>query len=211
MPHLGPAASNRHVSFENASEADIVRRAQAGDEQAYAEIVQRHQNMVFSVVHRMVRRRMDAEDLAQQVFAKIFFNLNKFDMRARLSTWIYRIALNESYDYLRRLKSRRVVYEGDLYATEEDLNRERPASGDREPDALERAEQRDLLVKLLAHVSAQERLLLFQKEVEGKTVTEISEMTGINENTIKVKLFRARKRLVKAAKKLDAGNARGTD
>ena len=60
-------------------------------------------------------------------------------------------------------------------------------------------------MSLLAHVSDEERMLLFQKEVEGRTVEELSARTGINENTIKVKLFRARKKLVKAASGLEAG------
>lgn len=205
MAQLGRTAANRHVSFDNASEAELVRRAKAGDEQAYAEIIQRHQNMVFSVAYRMVRRRMDAEDVAQQVFAKIFYAMKKFDMRSSLSTWIYRIALNETYDYLRKLKSRRVVYEGDLGENADEIIEDSSMSADRTPGADVQSERRDYLMKLLAHVSDEERMLLFQKEVEGLTVEELSARTGINENTIKVKLFRARKKLVKAASRLDAG------
>ena len=204
MPSPGQFAQGRAVSFKNTPEAEIVRRAKAGDEQAFAEIVQRHQNMVYSVAYRMVRRRIDAEDIAQQVFAKIYFALKRFNMRSTLSTWIYRIALNETYDYLRRLRSRRVMYEGDL---SEGLDAERmdfATAHSREPLAAEQSERRDYLMKLLAHVSDEERMLLFQKEVEGRTIVELSSMTGINENTIKVKLFRARKKLVKAAAKLEA-------
>lgn len=206
MAQFGRTAANRHVSSDNVPEAEIVRRAKAGDEQAYAEIIQRHQNMVFSVAYRMVRRRIDAEDVAQQVFAKIFYALKKFDMRSSLSTWIYRIALNETYDYLRKLKTRRVVYEGDLGQHVDEVIEDSAISADRAPRIDERSEKRDYLMKLLAHVSEQERMLLFQKEVEGRTVRELSNLTGINENTIKVKLFRARKKLVKAASKLEAGN-----
>ena len=206
MAHFGRTAANRQVSFDNASEAEIVRRAKAGDEQAYAEIIQRHQNMVFSVAYRMVRRRMDAEDVAQQVFAKIFYAMQNFDMRSSLSTWIYRIALNETYDYLRKLKNRRVVYEGDLGAGADEIIENSSMSADKAPGIDQRSENRDYLVKLLAHVSDEERMLLFQKEVEGRTVEELSVLTGINENTIKVKLFRARKKLVKAAARIEAGD-----
>lgn len=200
-------ASSRSVSFETTPEAEVVRRAKAGDEQAFAEIIQRHQNMVYSVAYRMVRRRIDAEDVAQQVFAKIFFALKKFNMRSSLSTWIYRIALNETYDYLRRIKTRRVLYEGDLGENVDEFLQDSARAADRTLGAAEQSENRDYLLKLLEHVSAEEKMLLFQKEVEGRTVRELSSMTGINPNTIKVKLFRARKKLAKAAAKLESGDA----
>ncbi len=190
------------MPIAKASEAEIVRRAKRGDEQAFVEIIQRHQNMVYRLAYRMVRRPMDAEDIAQQVFAKIFYALKRFNSRSSLSTWIYRIALNESYDYLRKLKTRKVVYQGDLPAAA--ASTEPQQSWDGRPSRVaSQAEQRDYLMKLLQHVSEEERMLLFQKEVEGLTIAELSELTGINPNTIKVKLFRARKKLVKAAHTMD--------
>ena len=203
LPAGGHSAANRLVSFEATPEQEIVRRAKEGDERAFAEIIQRHQNMVFSVAYRMVRRRMDAEDVAQQVFAKIFYALKKFDMRSSLSTWIYKIALNETYDYLRRLKNRRVVYEGDMSDEFGEIVEGRSVrAADRVAPNDQQSERRDYLMKLLEHLSDEERMLLVQKEVEGRTVDELSGMTGINGNTIKVKLFRARKKLLKAAEKL---------
>ncbi len=167
--------------------------------------------MVFSVAYRMVRRRIDAEDIAQQVFTKIFFAMKKFDMRSSLSTWIYKIALNESYDYLRRLKKRRVIYEGDMSVEADKILESSERAVDRAPRLDEQTAKRDFLMKLLAKASAEERMLLFQKEVEGRTVEELSELTGINENTIKVKLFRARKKLAKAARQLEAGAVGGIE
>lgn len=199
---LGGVRSDRFVPYETASEAEVVRRAKGGDEEAFALIVQQHQNMVYSLALRMVRRSIDAEDVAQQVFTKVFFALKKFDMRSSLSTWIYKIAMNETYDYLRRLKSRRVVFEGDLGENVDEIVESSARAADTAPSAEEQTSRRDYLLKLLEHVSEEERMLLFQKEVEGLTVDELAVKTGINENTIKVKLFRARKKLVKAAQQL---------
>ncbi len=201
---LGGVRSDRFVPYETASEAEVVRRAKGGDEEAFALIVQQHQNMVYSLALRMVRRSIDAEDVAQQVFTKVFFALKKFDMRSSLSTWIYKIAMNETYDYLRRLKSRRVVFEGDLGEDVDEIVESSARAADTAPSAEEQTSRRDYLLKLLEHVSDEERMLLFQKEVEGLTVDELAAKTGINENTIKVKLFRARKKLVKAAQQLRA-------
>ena len=203
MAHLGPATADRHVSIGSAPESDLVRRAVAGDEPAFEEICQRHQNMVFSVVRRMVRRQIDAEDLAQRVFVKVYFSLSKFNGKSQLSTWIYRIALNESFDYLRKLKSSRVLFEGDLAEDSDGVMSDSSISADRTPGADKRAEQRDYLVKLTACLSEQDRTLLFRKEVDGLTIEELSNETGMNENTIKVRLFRARKRVSKEAEKLE--------
>ncbi len=190
------------VSFKETPEAELVRRAQTGDETAFREIVELHQNKVFAVIFRILRRRNDAEDIAQQVFTKIYFSLSKFDFRSSLSTWIYKIAVNECYDYLRKKRARRLIYESDMG---EDDNRSLENSKlavNRSIEFDERTEKRDYLIKLLERVSDEERMLLFEKEVEGCSVQELSEKTGLKENTIKVKLFRARQKLVKAAAKI---------
>ena len=201
------AGTRSRVPFKDTPEADVVRRAQGGDETAFREIVQLHQNKVFAIIFRILRRRNDAEDIAQQVFTKIYFSLGKFDFRSSLSTWIYKIAVNECYDYLRKKKVRKLVYESDMG---EDDNRSLENSELATNPGLgfgEQAEKRDYLLKLLEKVSAEERMLLFEKEVEGHSVQELSEMTGLNENTIKVKLFRARQKLVKAAAKMTTATA----
>lgn len=201
------AGTRSRVPFKDTPEADVVRRAQGGDETAFREIVQLHQNKVFAIIFRILRRRNDAEDIAQQVFTKIYFSLEKFDFRSSLSTWIYKIAVNECYDYLRKKKVRKLVYESDMG---EDDNRSLENSELATNPGLgfgEQAEKRDYLLKLLEKVSDEERMLLFEKEVEGHSVQELSEMTGLNENTIKVKLFRARQKLVKAAAKMSTAAA----
>ncbi len=204
--HVSPRCP---VSIKNASEADLVGQAKAGDEDAFAEIIDRHQNMVFRVIYRFVRRRIDSEDIAQQVFVKVFYSLKKFDMRSSLSTWIYRIALNESYDYLRKLKSRKLVYEGDMVEQEGSFLDTTVRSADTTESVAEQSENRDYLLKLLSAVSAEDRLLLVKKEVEGLTIEELSELTGLNDNTIKVRLFRARKKMVALAEKLKQDSGHG--
>jgi RNA polymerase sigma-70 factor (ECF subfamily) len=74
---------------------------------------------------------------------------------------------------------------------------------DHAPAVDQRLAQRDLIIKLLSKISAEDRSLILLKEVEGHSVEELSQMTGMNENTIKVKLFRARQKLVKAAQRLE--------
>jgi RNA polymerase sigma-70 factor (ECF subfamily) len=195
-------AVKRRVDYKNTEEAALVKRAQTGDQMAFREIVERYQSKVFSIIYGILRNHNDAEDIAQQVFTKVYFSIRNFDFRSSLLTWIYKITVNECYDYLRKKKVRKLVYESDF--SEEDalrMENSEPARDQRPPVDVTLA-QRDLALKLLAKLPEEERQLLLLKEVEGHSVEELAEMTGINENTIKVKLFRARQKLLKVAQRL---------
>jgi len=190
------------VDYQNSQEGALVRRAQAGDQAAFREIVEHYQSKVFSIIHGIVRQRNDVEDIAQQVFTKVYFSIGNFDFRSSLITWIYKITVNECFDYLRKKKVRKLVYESDL--SEDEARRvENTEPSVRQVPADVNLARRDYIFKLLTKVSDEERNLLMLKEVEGHSVEELAEMTGMNENTIKVKLFRARQKLVKAAQRLD--------
>ena len=183
-------------------EIALVRRVQQGDELAFREVVQRYQVKVHSIIYGILRNRNDAEDIAQQVFSKIYFSIGSFDSRSALLTWIYKITVNECYDYLRKRKVRRLVYESDI-SDEDELRAARSeVAVDKSPTVEMELVRRDYVLKLLSRVSEEDRNLLMLKEVEGHSVDELAEMTGMNQNTIKVKLFRARQKLVKAARRL---------
>ncbi len=204
IPGFGSKVAARpRVDYQKTPEGVLVSRAQAGEEGAFREIVERYQAKVFSIIHGIVRQRNDVEDIAQQVFAKVYVSIRNFDFRSSLITWIYKITVNECFDYLRKRKVRKLVYESDL--SEDEVRRvenSEPTVNLQTPADLSLA-QRDYVVKLLTKVSEEERMLLMLKEVEGYSVEELAERTGMNENTIKVKLFRARQKLVKAAQRLD--------
>jgi RNA polymerase sigma-70 factor, ECF subfamily len=196
-------AAKSRVDYENTPEGALVRRLQNGDESAFREIVERYQSKVFSIIHGIVRQRNDVEDIAQQVFAKVFLSIASFDFRSSLITWIYKITVNECFDYLRKRKVRKLVYESDLSEDEaRRVENSEPQVNRQDPVDASLA-RRDYVLKLLSRVSEEERMLLMLKEVEGYSVEELAERIGMNENTIKVKLFRARQKLVKAAQRLD--------
>ncbi len=117
-------------------------------------------------------------------------------------TWIYKITVNECYDYLRKKRVRKLVYESDFSVEEaKRLETSEPAVDPAAPVDRQLA-QHDFVVKLLSKVSEQDRSLILLKEVEGYSVEELAARTGLNENTIKVKLFRTRQKLLKAAQRL---------
>jgi RNA polymerase sigma-70 factor (ECF subfamily) len=196
-----PRARTR-VDHKNSEEAALVRRIQARDEMAFREIVERYQAKVFSIIYGILRNHNDAEDIAQQVFSKVYFSIRNFDFRSSLLTWIYKITVNECYDYLRKKRVRKLVYESDF--SEEDATRMEASDPAIDPSMPmdRRLAQQDLVVKLLDKVSKEDRTLILLKEVEGHSVEELAAMTGLNENTIKVKLFRTRQKLLKAAQRL---------
>jgi RNA polymerase sigma-70 factor, ECF subfamily len=210
FPKVGGATRARiRVDHKNSEEAALVRRVQARDEMAFREMVERYQAKVFSIIYGILRNHNDAEDIAQQVFAKIYFSIRNFDFRSSLLTWIYKITVNECYDYLRKKRVRKLVYESDF--SEEDAQRMEASDPAVDPATPvdKRLAQHDLVAKLLEKVSAEDRSLILLKEVEGHSVEELAAMTGLNENTIKVKLFRTRQKLLKAAQRLGRVRAFG--
>jgi RNA polymerase sigma-70 factor (ECF subfamily) len=179
---------------------ELVRRAQAEDKEAFEELVRRHQHRVFAVAGGILRRREDVEDIAQQVFVKAYFSLKRFDQRAAFSTWLYKITVNECWDLLRKKKVRPLIYESDL---SEEQARQFDGSEKHEnlgPDTSERLEMRQHVDRLLAGIDERDRMMLILKEVEGFAVEEIAQMLDLNANTVKVRLFRARRRIVSQAR-----------
>ncbi len=184
-----------------AEDRELVRRAQGEDKEAFEELVRRHQHRVFAVASGILRKRQDVEDIAQQVFVKAYFSLKRFDQRAAFSTWLYKITVNECWDLLRKKKVRPLVYESDL---SEEQARQLITSGEKEnpgPDISERIVARERVERLLEGLDERDRLMLILKEVEGFSIEEIGEVLNLNGNTVKVRLFRARQRVVSQAKK----------
>lgn len=193
-------------------ERELVRMAQSGKESAFEELVRRHQQRVFALVSGILRRQEDVEDIAQQVFLKVYLSLRKFDQRAAFSTWLYKITVNECWDYLRKKKVRPLVYESDL--SEEQVSRldgivaaERVVLGPNE-----RAEVKQLLERMLDKLTEQDRQLLILKEIEGFSVQELAEILDLNVNTVKVRLFRARGRILESyRRRLGTGGQNGAN
>ena len=180
---------------------ELVRRAQGEDKEAFEELIRRHQHRVFAVAGGILRKREDVEDIAQQVFVKAYFSLKRFDQRAAFSTWLYKITVNECWDLLRKKKVRPLVYESDLseeQAKQVMTSAEKVNPG---PDISERIAARENVERLLEGLDERDRLMLILKEVEGYSIEEIAEVLNLNGNTVKVRLFRARRRVVSQAKK----------
>lgn len=209
VPKVGPpqtASTTRPTGSAakpvgSASDRELVSRAQDQDKEAYEELVRRHQHRVCAVAGGILRQREDVEDIAQQVFVKAYFSLRRFDQRAAFGTWLYKITVNECWDLLRKKKVRPLLYESDL---SEEQARQFGASDEpetAEPDISDKLENQQRVERLLEGLDERDRTMLILKEVEGFAVEEIAEILGLNANTVKVRLFRARRRIVSQARK----------
>lgn len=195
---------------EIAAERDLVRRAQRGDIPAYEELVRAHQQRVFAIASGVLRRSEDLEDIVQQVLLKVYVSLKRFDLRSSFSTWLYKVTVNECLDYLRKKKVRKLVYEADMSEEQaEQLDGLEDASGTQAISASRRVELQQLLDSLMAHLPQEEQLMLVLKEVEGLTVEEIGEVLDMNVNTVKVRMFRARGKLMEIYRRRMARQSSG--
>jgi RNA polymerase sigma-70 factor (ECF subfamily) len=182
---------------------ELVRLAKSDDKEAFELLVRKHQSRVFAVAGGILRNKEDVEDVAQQVFVKAYFALKRFDQRAAFSTWLYKITVNECWDVLRKRKVRPLLYESDL--SEEQAHEYNGFSETATvPDVSDRLEARERVEKLLVDLDERDRLMLILKEVQGFSVEEIAEILEINGNTVKVRLFRARRRITEKVKRRDA-------
>src|SRR6201997_2063748 len=143
---------------DTADDRELVRRAQAGEKEAFEELIRRHQHRVFAVAGGILRKREDVEDVTQQVFVKAYFSLRRFDQRAAFSTWLYKITVNECWDLLRKKKVRPLLYESDL---SEEQAQQFGATEEREseaPDIAEKLEARQQVERLLEGLDERDRM-----------------------------------------------------
>lgn len=178
-------------------EMEWIKRAQQGEPEAFGPLVQKYQKRVFSLVFHLVRRRDEVEDLAQEIFIKAFRAIRSYNFQSSFATWLSRIATNHCYDYLRHERASRVSY---YWQMGEDSQREIESNAESLPaDALNHEEQavlKDLVAKLLERAPENDRKILFLKELEDHSVEEIAEIMDLKVTTVKVRLHRARKRML---------------
>ena len=189
-----------------AQELEWIRGAQKGDGEAFAPLVRKYQQRVFSIVYHLVRRRDEVEDLAQEIFIKAFRAMPSYNFQASFATWLSRIATNHCYDYLRHQRSTRVSY---YWQLGEDAERELEASAEglseRGSDHAEQAALREIVDKLLERAPEKDRTILVLKELEDYSVEEIAGILNLKPGAVKVRLHRARKRMLEDLKRWQEG------
>jgi RNA polymerase sigma-70 factor (ECF subfamily) len=179
---------------------ELLRDAQAGNPAAFNHIVIAYRRKVIGTVARMIGRPEDAEDVAQEVFTRLYFNLKSLKDTGAFEIWLHRMTANAAYDYLRGPRGRRRSRESRMSDVSElqmtianALAAQRVHSDERNHERI-----RDLVDELLAAVSDADRILLILREIEGLSLTDLERIYGTKQNALKVRLFRARQRVLKA-------------
>jgi len=178
-------------------EQRLIDQAKEGDSGAFNQLVTAYRKRILGIISRLIGRPEDVEDVAQEVFVRLYYSLNQLRTADVFEPWLYRLTVNASYDYLRRIKRRNESRMADL--TEHQVLMADSAAGGKRNSADEnKARVREFMNALFQHVSEEDRILLTLKEVEGLSLKELEKVYRVNENALKVRLFRARQRVLKA-------------
>jgi len=182
-------------------EFDLIQKAQQGDASAFNEIVSAYRRRIMGTISHVIGRPEDVEDVAQEVFIRLYFSLGQLRTPEVFEPWLYRLTVNASYDYLR--KSRRRIESRMADLSEQQVMMADAVAGSRaQHDDSEKRRVRDTVQELLSAVSTEDRILLTLKEVEGLSLKELEKVYNVNENALKVRLFRARQRVLKKMKEV---------
>jgi RNA polymerase sigma-70 factor (ECF subfamily) len=182
---------------ENSDEdRELVRRCQNGDDQAFEALVRKYQQSLFKVICHNVGRRDDVEDIAQKIFFKVYFTLRRFDNNRPFFPWLYRIAVNQCYDEMRRSRRRRWITFSDLNLQDSE-NLENFLKGEETVNPLpeDRQELHDLLYSMLDRLPEKQRRALVLRDLEDVPYERMAEIMGCTEQAARLKVFRARIRL----------------
>ena len=182
---------------------DLARQAQDGDESAFAEIVRRYSPRVFSVASRFFRQRTLVEEAAQEVFLKAYTQLGSFEGRGSFEGWLTRIATNTCLNIVRSAKRRPEFTVSDLTDDEQSWLEQQSAGDGGEPASVENSVvATDLADRLLSVLSPEDQQALLMIDGEQASVKEVAEATGWSESKVKVRAFRARRKVREAMEKL---------
>jgi RNA polymerase sigma-70 factor, ECF subfamily len=183
------------VSDDVSEDSKIIREILDGNPNAYRSLVERYQGRIYNVIFGMVRDRDEAEELTQEAFVKAFRNLQGFRQEARFYTWLCRIAINLSIDFLRKRKRHATfsfdesigVKEGGELADSHNLGNPH--------EELQNKEIRKRIIETVEKLPEEQKRVLVLREIDGLSYREISEILGIPEGTVMSRLYYARKKL----------------
>jgi len=189
--------ANANIAVAQADEdAALVERSRQGDRTAFNELVNRNAQKVFRMARHMTRNDQDAEDVLQEAFLKAFSRLDQFQGDAKFSTWLTRIAVNESLMRLRKGRnSKTVSLDEELEVGDSAIPREVADDGEDPEQTYGRTEMREILEGAIDSLAEGYRTVFVLRDVEGFSTEETAEMLDLSVSAVKSRLLRARLQL----------------
>ncbi len=169
------------------NDEDLIFQIKRGNANAFRHLMDMYGNMVWHIVLRMVKQNEDAEDLCQEVFMKVYRSIGRFRGESKLSTWIGSVAFNVCTDYLRRKGRNRVLFTDETARLEVSL----PDTAD-PLKILDRSDLKTLVHRIIEELPLQFRTVITLYHLEQFSYTEIAEITGMPEGTVKSYISRGR-------------------
>ena len=178
-------------------EFELIEKARKGDDGAFNQLVYAYRKRILGTIARLIGMPEDVEDVGQEVFLRLYYSLDQLRAAEVFEPWLYRLTVNAAYDYLRRQKRRHEHRMSDL-SEQQVMMADASAGGKKQAEESRRTKVREMVQSMLGKVSEEDRILLVMKEVEGLSLKELEQIYNVNENALKVRLFRARQRVLKA-------------
>ena len=195
-PEPARSAARNDPSFDPAEEQSLVRRSQKGDMASYDELVRRYQERIYATVYHMTSNHEDANDLAQETFIKAYQALKSFKGGSSFYTWLYRIAVNKTINFLKQRKNRTHMSLNDLdFHAEHDPDLVALVSDKTPRREVNLAELQEKLNGAMQKLSEPHRMVVTLHDVQGLPHDEIAEIMGCNIGTVRSRLFYARQQL----------------
>ena len=187
--------SARATNVGKESDEVLVSAAKGGDTQAFEELILRHEQKVLAVAQRITNHREDAQDVAQETFHKAFCHLNSFQEKARFSTWMTRIAMNEAFMLLRRRRGTREDLpespdDGDEYFSEKFVDR-RPTP----EESCRLRERNEILSDAINRLGPKIRRAILLRDIEERSAEETARILGTTISAVKARVFQGRRKL----------------
>jgi RNA polymerase sigma-70 factor (ECF subfamily) len=181
------------------TDAAVVAQVLAGDRDAFRVLVERHSRSIFRVVYRMSGNQQDAEELVQETFLRAYKALGRFELRSNFSTWLYRIAVNRTLDFLNtrktQMNSKETYQITDNPGAEEGNQVQLPAAEPGPERLLLSAEMKRKIAGAMGLLTPAERVAFTMRHMEGRSIEEISQALNLKTNAAKNSVFRAVQKL----------------
>jgi RNA polymerase sigma-70 factor, ECF subfamily len=176
------------MMHELAPLSDLIARSSRGDENAFRELVEQHQEYVFALAFRLTCNDDDARDVVQETFVRVWKHLPSYDSRFKFTTWVYRITVNLAYDRLKAQKRRRR-----WFFPVDSIEDEPFRSAEVEAVNLENRDLAEKIKSFADHLPSKQRMVFVLRDLQDLSVEEVAQILNLSANSVKVNLCLARR------------------